>query len=120
LIKLAFKQRLDNALKCSPADMPLKIQIRHAVGGVAIAVTDHGRGIPALKLIRIFERMYRSPSVERRIPGSGLGLSIARGVMRAHRGDLTVTSHPGETIFRMLLLLDPDGATNQAPTGASR
>src|SRR5262249_55801104 len=44
LIKLAFKQLLDNALKYSPADMPVKIQIRHAGGGVAIAVTDHGKG----------------------------------------------------------------------------
>jgi two-component system sensor histidine kinase KdpD len=120
LIKLAFKQLLDNALKYSPADMPVKIQIRHAGGGVAIAVTDHGKGIPAPEQSRIFERMYRSPSVERQIPGSGLGLSIAQSIMRAHRGDLTVTSHPGETIFRMLLPLDPDEATNQAPTGASR
>lgn len=37
------------------------------------------------------------------MPGSGLGLNIAHGIARAHHGDLTVTSHPGETTFRFVL-----------------
>jgi two-component system OmpR family sensor kinase len=47
--------------------------------------------------------------VEHQIPGSGLGLSIAQNIVRAHHGDLTVTSHPGETTFRLTLPADSEG-----------
>jgi len=47
--------------------------------------------------------------VEHQIPGSGLGLSIAQNIVRAHHGDLTVSSHPGETTFRLTLPADSEG-----------
>ena len=43
------------------------------------------------------------------MPGSGLGLSIAHGIARAHSGDLTVTSRPGETTFRLTLPVNSKG-----------
>jgi two-component system OmpR family sensor kinase len=64
-------------------------------------VTDHGKGIPPEDQGRIFERFYRGPHTREQIPGSGLGLSIASSIVRAHGGELTVTSRPGETTFRM-------------------
>jgi len=103
LLKLAIKQLLDNALKYSPPDLPVAINVHNDDSGITIAVTDHGTGIPVHEQGRIFERMYRSPSVERQIPGSGLGLSIALSIVRAHSGDLSVTSRPGETTFRLRL-----------------
>jgi two-component system, OmpR family, sensor kinase len=48
--------------------------------------------------------------VQQQIPGSGLGLSIAQNIVRAHHGDLTVTSKPGETTFQLTLPADPKGA----------
>jgi two-component system sensor histidine kinase KdpD len=110
LVKLAFKQVLDNALKYSPAEMPVMVQLQNVENRVLVSVTDHGRGIPSHEQRRIFERLYRSPSVERQIPGSGLGLSIALSIVRAHRGDITVSSRPGETTFRLLLPVDLKGA----------
>jgi two-component system, OmpR family, sensor histidine kinase KdpD len=109
LMKLAIKQLIDNALKYSPPDTPVKIQVHNGSGAITVAVTDHGNGIPVQEQNRIFERLYRSPSVQRQIPGSGLGLSIARDIVRAHRGDLSVTSHPGETTFRLTLPVEQDG-----------
>ena len=47
--------------------------------------------------------------MERQIPGSGLGLSIALNIVRAHHGDLTVTSRPGETTFRLTLPVAQEG-----------
>jgi two-component system, OmpR family, sensor histidine kinase KdpD len=103
LIKLALKQLVENALKYSIPDSPIRIRVRQDERFVAIEVTNQGRGIPIQEKNRIFERFYRSPSVQNKIPGSGLGLSIAQSIMHAHGGDLTVTSYPGETTFRLLL-----------------
>jgi two-component system, OmpR family, sensor histidine kinase KdpD len=103
LIKLALKQLVDNALKYSLPGTPLKIRLRQDHGSVVVEVANQGKGIPAQELSRIFERFYRSPSVQNQIPGSGLGLSIAQSIAHAHNGNLTVTSNPGETTFRLIL-----------------
>jgi two-component system sensor histidine kinase KdpD len=103
LIKLAIKQLLDNALKYSLPDQPVKLQVHNGSGKVTVAVTDYGQGISAQEQKRIFDRLYRSPSLQNKAPGSGLGLSIAQNIARAHKGDLTVTSRPGETTFHLSL-----------------
>ena len=108
LVKLAIKQLLANALKYSPPDTPVTVRV-HNGSGVTVAVTDYGKGIPMQEQSRIFERLYRSPSVQNQIPGSGLGLSIAQNIVRAHRGDLIVTSRPGETTFQLTLPADRKG-----------
>ena len=105
LVKLAVKQLVDNALKYSSPDTPVTVRV-HNGRGVTVAVTDYGKGIPVQEQTRIFERLYRSPSVQSQIPGSGLGLSIAQSIARAHHGDLIVTSRPGETTFRLTLPTD--------------
>jgi two-component system sensor histidine kinase KdpD len=109
LLKLAVKQLLDNALKYSPPDAPVLVRVEAGGATMAIEVTDRGDGIPLREQTRIFERFYRSPSVKQQMPGSGLGLSIAYSIVRAHKGDLTVTSRPGETTFRITLPSDPEG-----------
>ncbi len=103
LLRLALKQLLDNALKYSPPGAPIEVDIAAGAAQIAVAVTDHGAGIPVEEQSRIFERLYRSPRLERRIPGSGLGLGIALSIARAHGGDLTVRSRPGETTFQLVL-----------------
>ncbi len=100
LAKLAIKQLVDNALKYSPPDTPVTVRV-HNSSGVTVTVTDCGKGIPAQEQERIFERLYRSPSVQHQIPGSGLGLSIAQNIVKAHHGELAVASRPGETTFRL-------------------
>jgi two-component system sensor histidine kinase KdpD len=103
LMKLAFKQIIDNALKYSPADKRVAIRVLSGSGMLTVEVTDHGPGIPVEEQARIFDRFYRSPSVSQQIPGSGLGLSITHSIVQAHKGDLTVASKPGETTFRIML-----------------
>jgi signal transduction histidine kinase len=58
------------------------------------SVTDTGRGIPAEHLARIFDRYWES-STGARTRGSGLGLSIAKGIVEAHGGRIAVRSTPG-------------------------
>lgn len=109
LMKLAIKQLLGNAMKYSPPHEPVVLEIKNDDDRVTLAVTDHGAGIPVQEQSRIFERLYRGPSVERQIPGSGLGLSIALNIVRAHHGDLTVASRPGQTTFRLTLPRERQG-----------
>jgi len=110
LMKLAIKQILDNAVKYSPSGTAIHVRAFPEDGTVALEITDYGKGIPADEQLRIFDRFYRSPSVEDRIPGSGLGLSIAHRILQAHGGDLTLKSQPGETTFRLTLPAEIKGA----------
>ena len=110
LVKLALKQLADNALKYSDPSSPIGIHMRGLDGGIEIDVTNRGEPIPTHELNKIFDRFYRSPSIQHRIPGSGLGLSIAHRIAQAHGGDITATSHQGYTTFRMTLPLTPPGA----------
>ena len=118
LVKLAVKQLVDNALKYSPPDTPVTVRV-HNGSGVTVAVTDYGKGIPVQEQSRIFERLYRSPAVQNQIPGSGLGLSIAQNIVRAHHGDLIVTSKPGETTFQLTLPADPQVRPAEQKAGQS-
>ena len=106
LMKLAIKQLVDNALKYSPADTMVTLRTIHSNGTLTLEVTDQGKGIPQSEQAHIFERFYRSPSVQDRVPGSGLGLSIARRILMAHKGELTVRSRSGETTFSLVLPIE--------------
>jgi two-component system sensor histidine kinase KdpD len=101
LMKLAIRQLLDNALKYTSGETPVEMAAQVEDGVISVEVTDYGKGIPVEEQSRIFDRFYRSPSVKRQIPGSGLGLSIAHGIVRAHNGELTLSSRPGLTTFRI-------------------
>ncbi|HEX9978069.1 MAG TPA: ATP-binding protein [Acidimicrobiia bacterium] len=101
---------VENAVKYSfvrdPAVRP-KVIVRAPVVAdqVLIEVIDHGIGIPAAHLDRIFERFYRvDRGRSRATGGTGLGLSIVRHIARNHRGEVSVESVDGEgSTFRVTL-----------------
>jgi two-component system sensor histidine kinase KdpD len=109
LVKLALKQLVDNALKYSPPAAPVTLRACIAGGCAGVEITDHGKGIPPNEQKHIFDRFYRSASVRRQVPGSGLGLSIAHSIVKAHNGELTVRSQPGETMFLMSFPVEQKG-----------
>ena len=93
---------------CRFSEIGAHVNVRISPGqreGVEVAVTDHGRGIPARDLPRIFDPMWRSDvKVSGVSRGAGLGLSIVRGIAQLHGGDVIVTSTKGiGTTFRVLL-----------------
>jgi heavy metal sensor kinase len=104
LIQRMIANLLDNAIKFSSPEGRVDVSM-HADNyrGVQIAVADSGIGIAPEDLSLIFERFYRcDPS--RSESGTGLGLSFARTVARAHGGDITVTSTPGQgSVFSVVL-----------------
>jgi signal transduction histidine kinase len=83
---------IGNALTATPAGGSVTVQIRATGNSAQVAVTDTGVGLVAADLERVFERFYRAPRSPRRSGGSGIGLTIARGIARAHGGDVTAAS----------------------------
>ena len=94
---------LDNAAKYSPAGTAVEISARGLAAGVEIRVTDHGLGIPAEDLERVFGKFYRVQRSDG-VPGTGLGLSICRGIVEAHGGKIWAENRP-EGGTAMILLL---------------
>lgn len=91
---LALTNVIGNAIKYTPEGGTVKVAV-HADDSLVIDVADSGIGIAAEDADRIFDRFYRAkdPRVEK-IVGTGLGLALAREVMRLHGGDVTVQSVP--------------------------
>ena len=115
---------ITNALKYSTTHRWIGIHARVGRGTdgseVQVSVSDRGIGIDPSELSRVFEPFYRSPSVtQAQIHGTGLGLSVARGMAEAMKGRLSVTSEPGRgsTFTLHLPCADPsprDAAVGQA------
>jgi heavy metal sensor kinase len=83
---------LDNAVKYTPSGGKIEISLTETKNhSITISIKDTGVGISGADLPRIFERFYRCDQ-SRSQPGTGLGLSLARAIARAHGGDITVTS----------------------------
>jgi len=98
---------LDNALRHTPAGGTVTVSASPSpTAGLALSVEDTGDGIPAEHLPHVFERFYRVDTArDRTHGGSGIGLAIAKALVEAHGGQLTVTS-PGTgqgSTFRILL-----------------
>jgi two-component system sensor histidine kinase KdpD len=104
LIVLALRQLVDNALKYSPAASPIRIGCGREGNSVWIMVADEGPGVPARERERIFERYYRRNLSRGQVPGTGLGLHIAREIARAHGGDLWAEGADGDGATLRLLL----------------
>ncbi len=82
------------------------VRVREEDGGAVVEVEDNGPGIPAEIRDRVFDAFFTTKP-----PGSGtgLGLDISYGiVVHRHRGEITVESEPGRTVFRVTLPGDPD------------
>jgi len=92
-IERALVNLLENALKFSPPEERVRVEVDATEGEVVLRITDRGPGISARVVDRIFDAFERgSPAGD----GTGLGLAIARGFVQANGGRLWVESEPGE------------------------
>jgi signal transduction histidine kinase len=80
-----------NALRYTPRDGRVLVRVSNRVAGVEVQVADNGAGISAEELPRIFDRFYKGSGSS----GSGLGLTIARGLIEAHGGRIRAESQLG-------------------------
>ncbi|WP_244623969.1 MULTISPECIES: sensor histidine kinase [unclassified Bosea (in: a-proteobacteria)] len=81
-----FVNLIENARSFSPADKPVRVKLSRVAGDVLITIEDDGPGIPPHALERIFERFYTDRPESGFGQNSGLGLSISRQIVEAHRG----------------------------------
>lgn len=105
---------LDNAVRHTPAHGNVTVSVEHdASARLLLRVTDTGEGISAQHLPHVFDRLYRAdPARTREHGGSGLGLSIAKAIVEAHGGSISVQSPDptGQTEFCVEL---PTSAANR-------
>jgi signal transduction histidine kinase len=93
----ALLNLLHHAFKYGGGEKPIQVRARREADGVRLEVEDHGVGIALREQRRIFDRFYRVDNLlTRRSEGSGLGLSIARRIVEAHGGRLTLKSELGK------------------------
>ncbi|CAM5409396.1 two-component sensor histidine kinase [Streptomyces avidinii] len=104
---------LDNAAKFSPAGAEVEVDLAVRRGCVELSVRDHGPGISEADLPYVFDRFYRAGAA-RALPGSGLGLAMARQIARAHAAELVAgAAAGGGAVFRLVF-----GAAAGAGAGA--
>ena len=103
LLEQAVVNLLDNAVKYSEAGGVVELRAAREGAELTIEVKDHGCGIEARHLPRIFERFYRVDKARsRELGGTGLGLAIVRHIALAHRGSVGVESAVGKgSVFRL-------------------
>ncbi|MCX8161312.1 MAG: ATP-binding protein [Candidatus Saccharicenans sp.] len=104
-LKRVFVNLLDNAIKFTPAGGKVEVLVEKEVGLAKVRVADTGPGMNQEQLARIFDRFYRG-NRENSPPGSGLGLSIVKSIVEAHKGRIEVCSTLGQgSVFTVFLPL---------------
>jgi two-component system sensor histidine kinase SenX3 len=117
---VALGNLVENAVAYSSDGGRVTVAAREHGSMVELVVTDHGVGIPAAEVDRIFERFYRvDPARARATGGTGLGLSIVKHVAATHGGEVRVWSVPGQgstfTLALPALVAEPSTTPETTP-----
>jgi two-component system phosphate regulon sensor histidine kinase PhoR len=119
LLEQAVVNLVDNAIKYSDAGSTVDVAaVAHDVS-ISIVVRDHGSGIEATHLPRLFERFYRVDKARSRtLGGTGLGLAIVKHIAAAHGGTVLVESEPGKgSTFTLVMPRQEAGHSNGGVAG---
>jgi signal transduction histidine kinase len=94
-----WEKIVDNALDAIGDQGRVTITATTRDGSILVRVADDGPGIPAVVRPRIFDPFFTTKPVGH----AGLGLDVARRIVRQHGGDIEVSTQPGHTVFRVQL-----------------
>jgi signal transduction histidine kinase len=108
---------ISNAIKYSDRGKTVSVELTNDGAELTLTVSDAGIGISTEDQARIFERFFRASSaISAGIPGTGLGLALARDIARSHKGDLTLESSLGVgTTTRLRLPVETRGLQPAVP-----
>jgi two-component system sensor histidine kinase KdpD len=103
----ALVHLIENANQYSPADRPITITAEAAPDFIVTSVADRGAGIDDLEQNLIFEKFYRGKDQRYLVQGTGMGLPIAKAIIEAHGGTMSLTSQRGQgSVFSFTLPVD--------------
>ena len=114
LLEQVVTNILDNAAKYAPAGSAVTLSAEASGGGVVLAISDEGPGIPETDRAHVFDMFFRVRAGDSQPGGTGLGLAIAKGIIDAHGGSIRVESAQkdgsGTRVVMTLPLAGPSGA----------
>jgi two-component system, OmpR family, sensor histidine kinase KdpD len=90
LVARALAHVLENAAQYSPPDSTIAVTAEIVSGDLRLVVDDEGPGIAAADVPRLFERFYRGSEARRHASGTGMGLAIVQGLLKAQGGGISV------------------------------
>jgi two-component system sensor histidine kinase KdpD len=106
-IKDALVHLIDNANIYSPKDQPITISAEQMGDTITTSVADRGPGIDDFEQGMIFDKFYRGKDQRYLVRGTGMGLPIAKAIITAHKGTISVTSQLGHgSVFSFTLPVD--------------
>ena len=109
-IRQVLDNVISNAIKYTDPRGAVRVVVQRVEGSVEVTVADTGVGIPAHELERIFDRFFRgTEALGRRVPGTGLGLTIVRSIVEEHGGSIAFDSEPGRGTTVVVELPDRAG-----------
>ena len=113
MLQLAINNLLENAVKYTPSDKPIKIVLDKKQNCAVLQVIDEGQGIPDEEKKKIFNKFYRIGNENSRTSkGTGLGLYLTCRILKQHKGRINVKNNlPNGSVFEMLIPL-PNGKDN--------
>jgi two-component system sensor histidine kinase KdpD len=104
MIMKVMHHLLENALKYSEPGKPVVISAEKEDGQLLLSVADRGAGIDPMEQALIFDKFYRGQGQRYRVTGTGMGLAIAKAIVEAHGGTISVTSQLGQgSVFTVSL-----------------
>jgi two-component system sensor histidine kinase KdpD len=92
---VALSHLLENAARYSPANQIIRVNAQARRDGLHVSVTDRGPGLDPSEVDQLFERFYRGQAARQLAPGTGMGLAISRGLLRAVGGRVGAENAPG-------------------------
>jgi signal transduction histidine kinase len=113
LLRAAIDNLIRNAVRYSPAEEAVEVEVGVAEQEVRVAIRDNGPGIPSDELDRVFDRFFHMPRGDEVGQGAGLGLAIARGVATLHHGSISASNRASggcEFTLRLPLAIAENGA----------
>lgn len=118
-LEVAVRNLIENACLYSPAGQPIEISTSASLGSARIRVRDYGPGLDPEEMERAFEKFYRGREA-RRVPGTGIGLAICRGIAQAHGGRLWAEhAEGGGVVFVLSLPMEEEAELVDAELASS-
>lgn len=96
LVRRALRHVLENAVRYSPPESPVVLRAECEDDRLLLSVADQGPGIDPAEQLFVFDKFYRGRQHRTSIRGSGMGLAIAKAILEAHGGGITLASSPGQ------------------------